>query len=439
MRAFEEISLTEHRPIEFNLNQTQIKNRLNQLWEGEPINFSENKRALFILQRNLNNPSFPDKSDVAFLNTQEELMLDWLKEFDHTGYQHMICVGVGGSTLGLQFLDQALHLSSMSSKRLSFIDHLNSDFIDDVLKVSSPKDTIVLYISKSGQTSEVLWVRKYIQENAPLLKERMITAVPSIANSMGFQDVLPLHSEINGRMSIWSIVILPIAFKYGIDVIRKFRSGGQLVDQMMMETSLNDTISAQLASLSLQEQQKQHIGLQLFLNYDKRLQLFGHYLQQLEMESLGKPFNRSGQFLKQFPGQFILTEFGTQAQHSIMQYIHQCHFPISVTFLTTQMSSPGALEVSRHIDAQINVLNKGYHSEQIHSDYPDSTEINCKMRQVPGNKPTRLLTLKDQSIETLGALIAVYEYKVLIEAFHWDINPFDQFGVERPKSLLTNG
>ena len=151
------------------MNQTQIENRLNQLWEGELVNFSENKRALFILQRNLDNPSFPHKSDVTFLKTQEELMFDWLKEFDQLGYKHMICVGVGGSTLGLQFLDQALHLQSISSKKISFVDHLNTDYIDDVLNASSTQDTLVLYISKSGQTSEVLWAVSYTHLTLPTI------------------------------------------------------------------------------------------------------------------------------------------------------------------------------------------------------------------------------------------------------------------------------
>ena len=154
MRAFKEITLTNHQPIEFNLNQVQINNRLQQLWEGHNVNFSENKRALFVLQRNLKNHSFGDTAVVSFLEEQDALMLDWLEELEGFNYQHMICVGVGGSTLGLQFLDQALHLQNLSQKKLSFIDHLDTHYIDEILKKSNPKDTLILYISKSGQTLE---------------------------------------------------------------------------------------------------------------------------------------------------------------------------------------------------------------------------------------------------------------------------------------------
>ncbi|MAH61824.1 MAG: hypothetical protein CMF42_06020 [Legionellales bacterium] len=429
--------------LEFNhqlhttLAVDQINQQLNETWQGRIVNFSENKRALHIHQRNIGDLAIGEETIHHFFNTQDEFLRNSLNDLEQRGCQNVICVGFGGSSLGLKLLDDVLGYHQSSEKKLYFIDHLDTHLIDQILDGCDFENTVVVYISKSGVTKEVVWLRDYIRQSS-FCNEKVITANQSLLSDWGCraEDIIYLHPEVNGRFSIWSPILFPVAFKYGESIIETLRSGGRHVDQIMMTTPLMETIPGQLAALSIQEQANQNSNIHCFLNYDQRLNVFGHYLQQLEMESLGKPYDRHGRRLSQFPGQFILTEFGSQAQHSIMQYIHQHHQPISMTFLMTQSQQPGFQELERHVKAQINTLEQGYPVEAIQRHQPHLSDKACLYRAIPGEKPTRVIKLLNDDIETLGALIALYEYKVMIEAFHWGINPFDQFAVERPKQLL---
>ncbi|MEE2769527.1 MAG: hypothetical protein VX835_00405 [Pseudomonadota bacterium] len=429
--TFSELSLLLSRRYECKINLPLVHQRLNELWQGKKVNFTENKRAMFIAQRQYKQNPLGFEDAVGFLETQDETMLRLVESYK--GIKHIICVGVGGSSWGVQCLHNALKTTLTRVSDLTFVDHCDMGRLKSDISSLSPETTLVVYISKSGSTHEVNWAFNAIGQIWHSYKRVLITAnkESQVDFEVSDAETLLIHDEINGRMSIWSPVIFPILLAYGKGVLDDFRAGAVEMDFAMQSTSnVYETVPGRLANAWMIEQAQFAQPTMWMLTYASLLDGFGPYVQQLMMESLGKPFNKKNEKLSKPSGPIIMPMTGHQAQHAAMQYLHQSDEPFMVHAVT--LDSQKNVASNRHLCAQYKAMTDK--ADVLEQD-DESQFSNHKSFHNP-NKAVSILSIGDVNPRSIGMLVAMYEYVTLIMGFHADINPFDQFGVERPKAIM---
>lgn len=430
--SFNGLSLILSESYACQINQTQVCERLKALWQGKKVNFTEEKRALVFAQRQFKQDDNNLVDINKFFRAQDDKMLSLVGAYE--GIKNIICVGVGGSSWGLQCLDKSFKTTLPQKSKLIFIDHCDFNVLKNDLANIKREETLVVFISKSGSTHEVVWAYQAINQIWDQYKRILITANSDAQSQFSVLDheTLWIHDEINGRMSIWSPVIFPILVAYGSYVLDEFRAGGCYMDRHMQQNvnCIFETIPGRLANAFLEQQSKFSQPTLWMLTYASLLDGFGPYVQQLMMESLGKPFNQKNERLAKVPGPMIMPMTGHQAQHAAMQYLHQRDEPFMVHALTLNRSDNESS--NKHLCAQYKAM----------TDASDPLEINDKHKFSihksfhSHNKQVSILSVDSINPKTLGMLIAMYEYVTLIMGFHADINPFDQFGVERPKAIM---
>lgn len=432
---FEMLNLILSKEYSCAFNASKVYDRLQSLWQGERVNFTEDKRALFIAQRQYKHQAMGASDAQDLFASQDEKMLRLVDTY--SGITHVVCVGVGGSSWGIQCLDQAFKTSLAQKAQLVFIDHCDASALEKELGRLEPSQTLVVYITKSGLTHEVRWAYEAIEALWENYQRVLVTANKQalVEFNVHQNDTLLLHDEVNGRMSIWSPVIFPILLAYGANVLDAFRLGGCMVDQLMQNTlNVFDTLPGKLANAFIVQQAQKAQPTLWMLTYARLLDGLGPYVQQLLMESLGKPFNQAGEKLIKVPGPVVMPMTGHQAQHAAIQYLHQSDEPFMVHAVTLDIADN---EVSnKHLSAQYRSMTENIEV----SDFNYVNDAFDRHRRFHDHsKQVSVLSLKSLTPKALGALIAVYEYVTLIMGFHAEINPFDQFGVERPKAIMKQG
>ena len=429
--ALDGLSLMLSDSYDCKINLLQVSERLNALWKGEKVNFTEEKRALFIAQRQFKQGGFGVTDADEFFQAQDDKMLSLVETY--RDIKNIICVGVGGSSWGLQCLDKAFKTSLLQKSKLIFIDHCDINLLKNNLENIRCEETLVVYISKSGSTHEVTWAYDAIAHIWSHYKRILITANPDAQAQFSVSDeqTLWIHDEINGRMSVWSPVIFPILLAYGVFVLDELRAGGCNIDKHMQNTqNVFKTLPGQLANAFLVQQNKFEQPTLWMLTYASLLDGFGPYVQQLMMESLGKPFNQKNERLFKVAGPMLMPMTGHQAQHAAMQYLHQRDEPFMVHALTLNRSDNESS--NQHLCAQYKAMTDKADTLEINDNHKFSIHKSFHSH----NKQVSILSANSINPNTLGMLLAMYEYVTLIMGFHADINPFDQFGVERPKAIM---
>ncbi|MDG2348791.1 MAG: hypothetical protein P8L77_04945 [Gammaproteobacteria bacterium] len=430
--SFNGLSLILSERYACHLNQAQVYERLNALWQGQKVNFTEEKRALLVAQRQFKQGGNNITDVNKFFQAQDDKMLSLVEAYE--GIKNIICVGVGGSSWGLQCLNKAFKTTLLQKSKLIFIDHCDINILKNDLANIKCEETLVVYISKSGSTHEVVWAYQAINQIWDQYKRILITANSDAQSQFRVLDheTLWMHDEINGRMSIWSPVIFPILVAYGSHVLDEFRAGGCYMDRHMQQNvnSVFETLPGRLANAFLVQQNKFSQPTLWMLTYASLLDGFGPYVQQLMMESLGKPFNQKNERLAKVPGPMIMPMTGHQAQHAAMQYLHQSHEPFMLHALTlNQIDNESS---NQHLCAQYKAMTDETDVLDLNMTHKFSVHQSFHSH----NKQVSILSVDDVNPKRMGMLVAMYEYVTLIMGFHADINPFDQFGVERPKAIM---
>jgi glucose-6-phosphate isomerase len=237
-----------------------------------------------------------------------------------------------------------------------------------------------------------------------------------------------LWDYIGGRYSLWSAIGLPIALGIGMDNFKKLLSGAEKMDNHFKTANFNDNLPVILALIGIWYRNFWDADTLAILPYADDLEYLPNYLQQLDMESNGKSINLAGEAIDYKTGPIIWGGIGTNGQHAFHQLLHQGNHLIPTDFILIENSNYPEYEnhhsvLKSHCLAQIEALTNG-------------RTINSEPhRNIPGNRPSNLISLEKLSPETLGSLIAMYEHKVFVQSVIWNINAFDQYGVELGKEL----
>lgn len=448
-----------------------IPGALQRQRAGEPVNSTENRAALHLALR------LPRTAEChvagenvvpavhAVLDAMEVLVQRVL-DGRHVGYtgrpmRSIVNIGIGGSDLGPRMVCRALAPYAVSGAEgqplhLHFVSNIDGAALDAVLRIVDPETTLFIVASKTFGTQETLtnarsaraWLRQHTDH--PDAIARHFVAVSTHAGRVAefgidLRNMFGFWDWVGGRYSVWSAIGLPIALQLGMEGFRTFLAGAHAMDTHVLSTSAMDNVALRMALVDLWNHNLLGACARVVLPYDERLALLPAYLQQAEMESLGKSVQHDGRPVLRDTGPLVWGAVGTDGQHAFFQLLHQGtrweptefigvvqhehrfpeHHPMLLANLLAQAE---ALALGQTEAEAIAAMQAAGLAEA------EALRL-APHRHFPGNRPSSVLLLHRLDPRTLGALLALYEHKIYILACLWGINAFDQWGVELGKQL----
>lgn len=374
----------------------------------------------------------------------------------------VVNVGVGGSDLGPLMaafaLQSCLPPQGLSRPRLHFASSMDGSQVSQVLQELNPRTTLFLVSSKSFTTVDTLhnattarqWLGRGLGldcDDASLLRCHFIgiSANPERMSEWGIMpdNQLLFWDWVGGRYSLWSAIGMPIALTVGMDGFRDMLAGAHEMDHHCRTRPWENNIPVMLALVDVWNINFLGINARAVLPYDGRLKHLPAYLEQLEMESNGKSVSRSGEPVEYGTCPVIWGEVGPNAQHAFFQLLHQGTQPIACEFLMTARRYTEAqhFDAVCELEAQHSLSNANCLAQSrllaLGERALDPEVALPSYKRYHGNQPSTTLVLEELSPRVLGALLAMYEHKVFVQAVIWGINPFDQWGVEMGKVIAT--
>ena len=434
----------------FSLVQNSgFKSKRKAMFEGEKINHTE-KRA--VLHTALRSPSdkvvkVDDKNIIPDIHQT----LNRIKDLSHKLHTNqllgstgkpidtIISIGIGGSDLGPRMVFQALDGNYPSAFTTHFVSNIDGEDIQSALKKSNAETTLFIVISKSFKTQETLTnaqtARSWVQENLPKdsdIAPHFITVSSNVDAAIEFgmdkQSIYPMWDWVNGRFSLWSAVGLPLALHFGFDVFQDLLEGAHHADSEFLQDDLSQNIPVVMAVLGIWNKNFMQYSCCALLPYTEKLKFMPAYVQQLEMESNGKTIDNDGNKITNYKTcPVIFGEVGTNGQHSFYQLLHQGSDKVPCDFIGIKQDDSN-LE-NHHKLLLSHMLAQGQAMVQ------GKRQPDAPYRYFDGNIPSTTMVFDKLDAKMLGYLIALYEHKTFVQGIVWNVNSFDQYGVELGKEL----
>ena len=400
--------------FEQNAKKIGLNAKIDDLFRGEKVNFTENLAAWHPKYRDEYNSN---ESDTPSRKGQQGELLNFYDLCANA--KNIITIGIGGSFEGPKIFLENLNFNHSDT---NFIFITGSDLSEFKLKTNklNPKDTIFLVLSKSFATQEtLLLLKEAISWSGDINKFAAITANKEEAKNYNIKCVIEFDHEIGGRYSIWSEISLLINWldKENFD---NFMAGGKQADSDLRNDESYLRFLKNLAYSDIWYHNYGSKSCRAILSYIWRWRSFPDYVQQLEMESLGKQPSKNSKYKK--TGQIIFGGYGPRAQHSFFQLLHQGTHDVCVDIIANKEDEKGLAYAQAM--TQLELLSQGA------DDFKNHERIN-------GNVPTNIFLMNNSDSYDLGYLIATWEHRIFITASMLEINPFDQFGVSAGK-IYTN-
>lgn len=443
-----------------------LRDSIEKMFYGNPINETENRAVLHTALRNRSNsPVIVDGRDVMpdinqvldqiRLFSKKMISGTW-KGFTEQPIIDIVNIGIGGSDLGPFMVTEALTPYKMNNLRCHFISNIDGTNLTETLKQVNPETTLIIIASKTFTTQETMtnarsareWFlrtakqEKYIEKHFVAVstnKEKVIEFGIDPENMFVFWD------WVGGRYSLWSAIGLSIACSVGFNRFVELLEGAHAMDCHFRDTPFEQNIPVILGLIGIWYNNFFGAETQAILPYDQYLHRFPAYLQQADMESNGKLVDRSGKKTRYQTGPIIWGEPGTNGQHAFYQLIHQgtklipCDFLIPAVshnpignhhqiLLSNCFAQTEALMNGKSEAAVVKELKQAHVSE-------DAIKKLAPFKIFEGNKPSNTILFRKLTPRTLGSLIAMYEHKIFVQGVIWNIYSFDQWGVELGKQL----
>lgn len=444
-----------------------IEQMRSKLFSGDKINFTENRAVLHIALRNRSNtPIVLDGKDVM---PEVNRVLEKMKAFcqnvisgQWTGYTgkkitDVVNIGIGGSDLGPVMVTEALKKYQIGPN-VHFCSNIDGTHLAVILSKVNPETTLFIIASKTFTTQETITNAESAREwflNAA--KDKKFVAKHFVALSTNKEKVSAFGIDtenmfefwdwVGGRYSLWSAIGLSIAVHIGFDNFEQLLEGGHWMDKHFQESSLDKNIPVIMAMLGVWYINFFGAETLAILPYDQYMHRFAAYFQQGDMESNGKYVTRAGNTVNYPTGPIVWGEPGTNGQHAFYQLIHQgtrlipCDFIAPVNSLNPLRNGLHHQILLANFLAQTEALMKGKTREQAEAELRKQGKSEQEMARIlphkvfEGNRPTNSIVLDQINPFNLGALIACYEHKIFTQGVIWDINSYDQWGVELGKEL----
>jgi glucose-6-phosphate isomerase len=435
---------------------------------GEAINHTEKRAALHIALRHPagKGPIMHAGRDVMPAVLHE---LDRMRDFaaqihgrhwrGATGepITDIVNIGIGGSDLGPRMATQALAAFRHPELTVHYVANLDGADLATVLATLQPRTTLFVIASKTFTTQETMqnaasarhWLVQALGEAA--VARHFVAVSTNLAEVARFgidpDNAFAFWDWVGGRYSLWSAIGLPLVLAVGFDHFRQLLAGAHAMDEHFFSAPVAENLPGLLALLEIWNTNVLGADNRALLPYSQSLALLPRYLQQLEMESNGKQVDRQGRPLDCVTAPILWGEAGTNGQHAFYQLIHQGGRLVPCEFIACRQPDfalPGHHEkLLANCFAQSEALMRGKTLAETTAELtaggtsPEQVAALAPYRSFPGNQPSTTLLLPRLDPFNLGALLALYEHKVFVQSIVWDINPFDQWGVEYGKQLAN--
>ncbi|MCK5385432.1 MAG: glucose-6-phosphate isomerase, partial [Alphaproteobacteria bacterium] len=410
-----------------------------KMFDGDVVNHTEKRAALHTALRvGAKAKIIQDGEDIV---PEIQAVLQRMNDFsdqirDEGRFTHIINIGIGGSDLGAYMAYEALKPFTDRDITVHFVSNMDSSHLAEILREVEAKKTLFIVASKSFTTLDTMtnansasgWLRKELGIDD--VGEHFIAISQNVALAKEFgikeENIFPIWNWVGGRFSLWSAVGLPLCIALGFDRFEAMLDGARAMDEHFRYAELEKNLPVMLGLIGMWNRNFLGHETLAVIPYNQYLHRFPAYMQQLDMESNGKSVDRDQQLIPYATGPIIFGAPGTNAQHSFFQLFHQgttiapCEFIASI-----KNQSPMG-------DHQVKLLANMFAQSKALMEGQESDDPNKKF---DGNRPSTTLLLDSLTPYTLGMLIALYEHKIFVQGILWNINSFDQCGVELGKVL----
>lgn len=446
--------------------QSGLEKKRDQMFTGEKINSTENRAVLHVALRNRSNRSIEvdGKNVMPDINRVLEKMRsfsDSVRSGEWTGHTgksitDVVNIGIGGSDLGPLMVCEALKPYAQKGLNVHFVSNVDGTQIAETLKPLDPKTTLFLIVSKTFTTQETLCNAESAKEwllgsgaDSSAVAKHFVAVSTNRERVAEFgidpENMFEFWDWVGGRYSLWSAVGLSIAVALGMENFEELLEGAHLVDEHFRLAPLEQNIPVIMGLLGIWYINFFGATSHVILPYNQYLHRFPAYFQQGDMESNGKRVTLAGNSVDYATGPILWGESGTNGQHAFYQLIHQGTQLIPADFLAPAISQNPLGEHHKillsNFFAQPEALMRGKTEEEARQEMEADGVPAANLERLlphkvfPGNRPSNSILFRKLTPRTLGSLIALYEHKIFVQGVIWDINPFDQWGVELGKVL----
>ncbi|HCG79916.1 MAG TPA: glucose-6-phosphate isomerase [Oceanospirillales bacterium] len=440
--------------------------KIGAMFNGETINRSENRPALHTALRNFGDRDIMVDGENIMPEIREtvhrmeefcwKIRRNQWRGYTNKPFTDVVSIGIGGSFLGPKLASSALKPYWDSRLNIHYLANIDGSHITEILKRLDPATTLFIIQSKSFGTQETLKnanaCRQWFLDNGGTEGDlcKHFTAVSSnvekaTAFGISEENIFPMWDWVGGRYSLWSAIGLPLALAIGIDNFRDLLRGAYLMDEHFRTAPLEHNMPVIMALLGIWYVNFFGVNSHAILPYDHYLRSLPAHLQQLDMESNGKSVTIDGSKVNYNTGPVIWGGVGTNGQHAFHQLLHQgTHFSPCDFIMPMNSHNPidnfHAMLVSNCL-SQSQALLQGKSEDEAIEELVASgmskaeAMVLAPHKVIPGNRPSNTLYFPKSTPQVVGALIALYEHKVAAQGMLWDVNSFDQWGVELGKKL----
>ena len=436
-----------------------------RMFSGDRINNTEDRAVLHVALRNTpDRPIFMDGKDVMpdvmRVRAQMRSFSDAVRTGSWRGatgqaITDVVNIGIGGSDLGPVMATEALKPYQLPELRVHFVSNVDGTHIAETLKTLRPETSLFIVASKTFTTQETManaesakaWLVEALGPDAVAKHFVALSTNEAAVRAFGINpaNMFEFWDWVGGRYSLWSAIGLSIAIAVGMDNFDALCAGAHAMDEHFRTTPLEGNLPVVLALIGIWN--TDFLGAETYtvLPYDQYLHRLPAYLQQADMESNGKYVSRDGSRVSCKTGPILFGEAGTNGQHSFYQLVHQSTRLVPCDFIAPAIShnpvgNHHALLLSNFF-AQPEALMRGKTAAEVRTELEagglsgPALEALVPHKVFDGNRPTNSILVRQIDPFTLGLLIALYEHKIFVQGIIWQINSFDQWGVELGKQL----
>jgi len=446
--------------------ESDLEQWIDKMFSGELINHTEKRAALHTALRNRNNSPIEVDGEDVMPNIQRVLAHmeqvsksirngEW-KGFSGRNILDVVNLGVGGSDLGPVMVTEALQPYGKSGLRVHFVSNVDPSHICDTLRTLNPETTLFIVSSKSFTTQDTIqnartardWLLEVARDEDAIAKHFIAVAAntqAAVEFGIAEENIFEMWDWVGGRYSLWSSIGISIAIYIGMDRFKALLEGAFDMDEHFRTAPFEKNIPVIMALLGIWYNNFFNADTYAVLPYDQHLHRFPAFLQQVDMESNGKSVTRDGKQTDYSTGPILWGELGITGQHAFYQSLHQGTKLVPTDFMVpieslNPVGHHHAILLSNFF-AQTEALTQGKTIDEARKELEDEglnkkdIEDLLPYKVFKGNKPSNTILFRALTPRTLGSLIAMYEHKIFVQGVIWNINSFDQWGVELGKQL----
>ena len=450
-------------------DDVNLSSWIEKMFTGQSINNTEHRAVLHTALRDQSEqPIIVDGVDILpeirlererVKNLAEKIRTRQWRGATNQAITDVVNIGIGGSHLGPLMVTEALRPHALHDLNVHYVSNIDENHINDALEYLNPETTLFIIASKTFTTQDTMvnaetarqwYISKLGSDECIDRHFCAVTSNTKLARKFGIADenIFKMWDWVGGRYSLWSSIGLSIVIMIGSEQFDELLEGAYEADQHFRQAPLEKNIPVIMALLGVWYNNFFEAQSTAILPYDQHLHCFPAYLQQADMESNGKYVDLQGKEVDYTTGPVIFGEIGIAGQHAFFQLLHQGTKLVPADILAPVYSFRC---IARHhralmsnVFAQTEALMRGKTEEEVYEELKAEGLSDGEIKTLqpykvfPGNRPTSTFLFDTLSAKTLGSIIALYEHKIFVQGIIWNINSFDQWGVELGKQLATS-